>query len=99
MSHALAKREKLEQVRRLLIASYPEGVSITEIQRTVGAIDFSSIHRYINDDLHATRIRRGIYTLRPTAEDVKFAEEVLAAMRRADELTDYGRNAPPGMDE
>lgn len=80
MSTALRKLDHLEQVKILLL-SHPEGININAIHEAVGG-HYSSIHRYVNDDLKARKITQGVYTLDPTEADIELAHVVL---RRIDE--------------
>ena len=75
MSHALTKQKHLEQIKRLLLMK-PEGVSITDLQRSI-TVDWATIWRWVVQDLKARKIERGIYTLDPSPEDVALAVEVL----------------------
>lgn len=82
MSTALRKLDHLEQVKFLLL-SHPEGININTIHEQVGG-HYSSIHRYVNDDLKARKLSHGTYTLDPSETDIELARAVL---RRTGELT------------
>jgi len=75
MSHALTKMQALEQVKRLLLM-HPDGISINDIQKQMD-VDWSSVWRWVTQDLKARKIERGIYTLDPSEADIKLAYAVL----------------------
>lgn len=80
MSRALTKQLKLEQVKRLLL-THPEGISITDLQKEVDPeSDWSSMWRFVTQDLKARKIERGVYTLDPSSDDIALA---LAVLQRA----------------
>ena len=77
MSHAVTKQQRLDKAKRLLLM-HPEGISITDIQQVVDPdMDWSSIWRFVTQDLKARKIERGIYTLDPSESDVALAIAVL----------------------
>jgi hypothetical protein len=75
MSHALTKQQHLEHIKRRLLM-HPEGVRITELQNEID-MDWSSLWRYVVQDLKARKIERGLYTLDPSESDIHLARAVL----------------------
>lgn len=66
MGHARNKRERLEQVEHLLLATY-DGISVSELAKQIGC-DPSTIHRYLTElelDFPLIEVSRGKYRLDP----------------------------------
>lgn len=74
MGHAKTKTQRLLKVWSMLMRE-PEGVSVMDVQRALD-VDYSSAWRYIQE-LGAQNRERGLWSLEPSADDVKLARAIL----------------------
>jgi len=79
MGHAKTKAQRLLKVWSMLMRE-PEGVSVMDVQRTLD-VDYSTAHRYLNE-LGAQNYQRGLWSLEPSADDVKLARAILKRARQ-----------------
>lgn len=77
MGHAQTKMQKLIEAKRLYLL-HPNGLTDIELSQRLD-IDRASAYRYRNE-LEATQVNEGHYTINPSQDDIDLA---LAVLQRA----------------